>query len=603
MEKYLNNPFWHHGPKFLEENTESILNMFNNVKVSDQLIREEADRELKPKLKVYNQIIKSNKFALSNLIYKWNNFYKILRITSFCLKTMAIMTRGIKNLQRRSEIQHRLFLTVFDDGKEERGLKLVFTPEQLNAAKLYHIKEAQKVAFDEYLVLAKNEHIEESSKLAKLNPSMNSQGLIQMNSRLDHHTLYPEQIRTPIILPKEQAITEHIVLQIHRENSHIGPEICLREVKLQYWLTGGRREIRRCLKLCMNKNCRFPNLVPTKQIEANLPIDRARNDAFECASADYCGHFFIKRDWRKTSQTSKEIIKVWVLVIICHSTRAIHLEMVYDHTTDEFLMALKRFTNRRSTPRILQTDNAKEFIKGKSTIQTMFDKLNNTKTHQKLGEELKIKWYHSTSRSPKHNGQVESAVKIIKKPLYNSLNGKILTANEFYTLLTDVESIVNSRPLGAISESPDDNNIITITPNHLLHGKSLKPLPLEIHKGLENEKREKSLKEKWILRQKIIENFWAAWKKEYLTNLREFHNTTQKRENLKENDCVLVLTEKITKRDWPIGAINQLLRGRDGLVRSVEVRLPLKASQVDDDGTHKTQYKLIRRGVEHIIPL
>ena len=111
------------------------------------------------------------------------------------------------------------------------------------------------------------------------------------------------------------------------------------------------------------------------------------------------------------------------------------------------------------------------------------------------------------------------------------------------------------------------------------------------------------MKEKWILRQKIIENFWAAWKKEYLTNLREFHNTTQKRENLKENDCVLVLTEKITKRDWPIGAINQLLRGRDGLVRSVEIRLPLKASQVDDDGKHKTQYKIIRRGVEHIIPL
>ena len=158
----------------------------------------------------------------------------------------------------------------------------------------------------------------------------------------------------------------------------------------------------------------------------------------------------------------------------------------------------------------------------------MFDKLNNAQTHQKLSEELKIKWYHSTSRSPSDNGQVESAVKIIKKPLYNSLNDRILTANEFYTLLTDVESIVNSRPLGAISESPDDDNIITITPNHLLHGKSLKPLPLEIHKGLENEKREKSLKEKWILRQQIIENFWSAWKREYLTNLRDF--TTQRKE-------------------------------------------------------------------------
>ena len=72
----------------------------------------------------------------------------------------------------------------------------------------------------------------------------------------------------------------------------------------------------------------------------------------------------------------------------------------------------------------MQTDNAKQFIKGKSTIQTTFDKLNNAKTHQRIQEELQIKWYHSTSRSPSHNGQVEAAVKIIKKPLYNSLNPK-----------------------------------------------------------------------------------------------------------------------------------------------------------------------------------
>ena len=89
--------------------------------------------------------------------------------------------------------------------------------------------------------------------------------------------------------------------------------------------------------------------------------------------------------------------------------------MVYDNSTDEFLLALKRFTNRRSSPTVMQTDNAKQFIKGKSTIQTTFDKLNNAKTHQRIQEELQIKWYHSTSRSPSHNGQVEAAVKIIKK--------------------------------------------------------------------------------------------------------------------------------------------------------------------------------------------
>ena len=83
---------------------------------------------------------------------------------------------------------------------------------------------------------------------------------------------------------------------------------------------------------------------------------------------------------------------------------------------------------------------------------------------------------------------------MIKKPLYNCLNEKILNANEFYTLLTDVESIVNSRPLGALSESLDDGNILTLASNHLLHGKIIKPLPSEIYKGIENVKKDRSLK-------------------------------------------------------------------------------------------------------------
>ena len=77
----------------------------------DPLHKTEADKELKPKLKINNQIMKGGTLALSNLIYKWNDFRKILRITSFCLKTLAIMTSGLRNPQKRSEIQTRLLLT------------------------------------------------------------------------------------------------------------------------------------------------------------------------------------------------------------------------------------------------------------------------------------------------------------------------------------------------------------------------------------------------------------------------------------------------------------------------------------------------------------
>ena len=73
--------------------------------------------------------------------------------------------------------------------------------------------------------------------------------------------------------------------------------------------------------------------------------------------------------------------KIWILVIACHNSRAVHLELVNDKTTEEFVLALKRFCNRRSTPKIIHSDNAGEFIQGKNIIKGVFEKLNTYKTH------------------------------------------------------------------------------------------------------------------------------------------------------------------------------------------------------------------------------
>ena len=51
--------------------------------------------------------------TLSNLIDKWSDFDKILRVTSLCLKTIALMTNGIKDHIRRSEIQQKSFSIAF----------------------------------------------------------------------------------------------------------------------------------------------------------------------------------------------------------------------------------------------------------------------------------------------------------------------------------------------------------------------------------------------------------------------------------------------------------------------------------------------------------
>ena len=73
--------------------------------------------------------------------------------------------------------------------------------------------------------------------------------------------------------------------------------------------------------------------------------------------------------------------KVYICVFCCQSSRAVHLELLNDKTTEEFLLAIKRMANRRSMPLILHSHKAVELIKGKNQIKALYEKLNNAKTH------------------------------------------------------------------------------------------------------------------------------------------------------------------------------------------------------------------------------
>ena len=196
------------------------------------------------------------------------------------------------------------------------------------------------------------------------------------------------------------------------------------------------------------------------------------------------------------------------MVIGCHASRAIHLEMLQDRSTESFIMALKRFSNRRGRPSIIHSDNAGEYVSGRNTIQEVFRVLNTERTHQRLQDELKLSWYLAPPRSPSHSGVIERLVKTIKNPLSKCLMDKLLTETEFYTVLTDVEASVNVRPLSSTSENPDDKNILPLTPSHIMLGRTLDTLPNEIHKGVEDQNKNKSVVDSWKERMKISNKFW-----------------------------------------------------------------------------------------------
>lgn len=70
------------------------------------------------------------------------------------------------------------------------------------------------------------------------------------------------------------------------------------------------------------------------------------------------GLFYIKRF---NARQVRIIDKAYVAVFVCMAMRAVHLELVSALTTEAFLAAFARFTNRRGRVESMRSDNGTNF--------------------------------------------------------------------------------------------------------------------------------------------------------------------------------------------------------------------------------------------------
>lgn len=193
---------------------------------------------------------------------------------------------------------------------------------------------------------------------------------------------------------------------------------------------------------------------------------------FTYTGVDYAGYFEIKSSTRKNAP----YIKGYVALFICLTTRAVHLEVVSDLSTIQFLKAFKRFVSRRGIPKHMFSDNATNFIGADSEIQLALDQAlaQNDSDINKFLLKNKITWSTIPARAP-HFGGWESGVKLMKHHLKRILGNIRLTFEDFNTLIIEIEAIVNSRPLWAVPTQPSEQE--ALTPGHFLISKPLNMLP------------------------------------------------------------------------------------------------------------------------------
>jgi len=106
---------------------------------------------------------------------------------------------------------------------------------------------------------------------------------------------------------------------------------------------------------------------------ADLPKSRVNEaPAFIHVGADFFGPLFIKE--RKLRNRNR--IKAYGCVFVCMATKAVHIEIVSDLTTDEFLGVFRRFTGRRGIPEHVYSDNGTNFVGANNQLRELYALLN-----------------------------------------------------------------------------------------------------------------------------------------------------------------------------------------------------------------------------------
>ena len=141
--------------------------------------------------------------------------------------------------------------------------------------------------------------------------------------------------------------------------------------------------------------------------------------------------------------------------------------MAYSLHTDSFLNALRRFISRRGNVKLIGCDNGTNIRSGQKEISDALKTWNQSQ----IGENLLLKdiqWKYQPPSASHFGGVFEREIRSFRKVLNSILKEqpKRLSDELLLTLLCEIESILNSRPLSEQSE--DSNDFEAITPNHLL---------------------------------------------------------------------------------------------------------------------------------------
>jgi len=440
------------------------------------------------------------------------------------------------------------------------------TSDELQNAFLVWVRLVQVHCFrEEIKSLQYGKPLHSKSNILSLNPYLDTTNVLRVGGRLRNSSL-TENAKHPILLPRKSHLTYLVMHHSHLCNLHSGIQQMMTFIRQNFWILRAKDEIKYYIKRCVL--CTRLKAETMKQLMGNLPAYRVNpSRPFLKCGVDYCGPFLI----RPIQPRSKVVLKAYIAVFVCFSVRAIHLEVVSDLTSSAFIACFRRFVARRGLPSEIRSDCGTNFVGADKELRQLHKMTMEKRFQSEICDQTTdagTQWFFNPPASPHFGGLWEAGVKSLKYHLRRIMGNQRLTFEELTTIVTQIEAILNSRPLCPVSSDPEDLSVLT--PGHFLIGCPLNSLP-----DADTANFKVSLLNRWQFVQKSTQDFWNRWSKEYLTRLQHRPKWMVTQRSVKLGDMVIIKDENLPPLRWRLGRVIELHPGADAIIRVVTVKTHL----------------------------
>ncbi|XP_062716249.1 uncharacterized protein LOC134291888 [Aedes albopictus] len=421
-------------------------------------------------------------------------------------------------------------------------------------------RQAQANVYPEEICDLRNDRrVEKRSPLHKMSPFLDEQGVIRMESRIGNAPHLPYSAKYPVVMPRHHRITFLLVDSYHRRFLHANGETVCNELRQQFYIPKLRVLVRKVSRQC--QHCKILKANPTPPRMGPLPRVRLTPfiRPFTYVGVDYMGPFMVKM--------GRSSVKRWICLFTCLTIRAIHLELVHTLTTTSCVMAFRRFVARRGAPLEVFSDNGTNFVGAHRQLTEELQRIKEiNESCASTFTNAHTQWHFNVPAAPHMGGPWERMVRSVKVAMQAVSNSLRHPSDEVMeTIMLEAEGIVNSRPLTYVPLESDNQE--ALTPNHfLLYGSSgiKQPTTNPVHNG-------NILRDSYRLAQRIVDEFWTRWTREYLPMLTRRVKWFDPVKPLEPGDIVVVIGDTV-RNHWERGRILETYPDKSGQVRRAKVQ-------------------------------